>query len=203
MARLLNFSAHVLHFIILFSRQELVLRRDSFQATPCFWPVTLADCISLITSLCWASSIGSQHDATRSCCWARAAGLPAETRALSSKPTGRRCYCQSTGQTDGRMDTRPLHRHCCAYYARSVINIFRKSCLRQRQCVFRWDNFSRFQSAYRSGHSTETAWLQMSAGASGGQAAAAGDKRCMVLLDVDLSAVRSSHCESSCAKSRQ
>jgi len=41
-----------LHFIILFSRRELVLRRDSFQATPCFWPVTLADCISLITSLC-------------------------------------------------------------------------------------------------------------------------------------------------------
>ena len=29
-----------------------------------------------LTSLCWASSIGSQHDATRICCWAPAPGMP-------------------------------------------------------------------------------------------------------------------------------
>ena len=40
--------------------------------------------------------------------------------ALSSKPAARRCCCQSTGQRDGRTDTRPLHRSSTAYYTDSV-----------------------------------------------------------------------------------
>jgi len=45
-------------------------------------------------------------------------------RALSSKPTGRRCCCRSTRQTDGhgRTDARSLHRPCSAYYESSVGN---------------------------------------------------------------------------------
>jgi len=37
--------------------------------------------------------------------------------ALSSKPAARRCCCRSTGQTDGRTDSRPLHipRVTCIY----------------------------------------------------------------------------------------
>jgi len=44
-------------------------------------------------------------------------------RAPSSKPTARCCCCRSTGQTDGRTDTRPLHRLCSAYCAGSGNNV--------------------------------------------------------------------------------
>jgi len=73
-----------------------------------------------LTNLCWASSLGSQRDATRICCWAflqlvRSAGarsyrlLSPAGRALSSKPTGRRCCRQpplllSIDGTDRRTD---------------------------------------------------------------------------------------------------
>jgi len=39
---------------------------------------------------------------------------------LSGKPASCRCCCRSTGQTDRRTDTRPLHRLCSAHYAGSV-----------------------------------------------------------------------------------
>ena len=59
------------------------------------------------------------------------AGIPAvdryllQTPALSSKPTGRRCCCRSMGlgRTDGRTDTRPLHRPLSAYYTGGVNNV--------------------------------------------------------------------------------
>jgi len=76
------------------------------------------------------SSIGSQHDATRICCWAPARlqhgarsyrSISPDRRALRSKPAGRRCWWRSMGQThsprrtDGRTDPRPLHKACSAY----------------------------------------------------------------------------------------
>ena len=42
--------------------------------------------------------------------------------ALSSKPAARRSGRLTMGQIDGRTDSRPLHRPCCAYYAGSVNN---------------------------------------------------------------------------------
>jgi len=60
-----------------------------------------------VTSLCWASTLGSQHDAIRICWWAPAAGVLAIDRyvlqktALSSKPAGRR-WCRSMRQANGR-----------------------------------------------------------------------------------------------------
>jgi len=44
-------------------------------------------------------------------------------RAPSSKPAARCCCCRSTGQTDGRTDTRPLHRLCSVYCAGSGKNV--------------------------------------------------------------------------------
>jgi len=38
---------------------------------------------------------------------------------LSSKPADRRCCCQSTGQTDGRTDTRPFHDAYCILFGPS------------------------------------------------------------------------------------
>jgi len=61
------------------------------------------------------------------------AGIPAvdryllQTPALSSKPTGRRCCCRSVGlslrRTDGRTDTRPLHRPLSACYTGGLNNV--------------------------------------------------------------------------------
>ena len=90
------------------------------------------------TSLRLASSFGCQHDTVCICCktpcrcWSIS---PART-ALSSKPAARRCCCRSTGQTDGRTDTRPLHRPCSAYYAGSVnIHLYSSSTLLRVQLV--------------------------------------------------------------------
>jgi len=65
------------------------------------------------TSLCWASSVGSQRDATRICCWAPAPlqrtccrSISPARGALGSKPAGRICCCRSMGQTDGRTSDR-------------------------------------------------------------------------------------------------
>jgi len=81
------------------------------------------------TSLYWASSVGSQHDATSICCWARRGAcstapaarpqlsIPSARMALNSKPTGRHGCCRSMEQTDGRTDTRPSHQPCSEYYA--------------------------------------------------------------------------------------
>ena len=44
----------------------------------------------------WASSVGSQHDATHICCWVWAAGITA----INSMPAGRHRCCQSMGQRD-------------------------------------------------------------------------------------------------------
>jgi len=85
-----------------------------------------------LTSLYWASSLGSQHDAARICCWARAPAADIDRQlvrgarmALSSKPAARRCCwrptAQTDGRTDGRTDTRPLNGPCCAYYAGSRV----------------------------------------------------------------------------------
>jgi len=57
-----------------------------------------------------------QH-AARSC-----RSISLAPRALSSKPAGRRCCWQSTGQTDRRTDAQPLHRPYSDYYAGSVKN---------------------------------------------------------------------------------
>jgi len=53
------------------------------------------------TSLCWAISLGSQHDATRILLLSAPAieRYQLQTPALSSKPAGRRCCCRSMGQT--------------------------------------------------------------------------------------------------------
>ena len=62
---------------------------------------------------CWASSLGSQHDATYICCWAPAPCIPAidqyllQVPAHSSKPAARRCFCRSTDrQTHGHPTVR-------------------------------------------------------------------------------------------------
>jgi len=77
------------------------------------------------TSLCWASSLGCQHDAFAA--WARA---PAaidwhllQASMLSSKPAPRRCCCQSMILTVGLTDTRPFHRPCCKYSAGNADNV--------------------------------------------------------------------------------
>jgi len=75
------------------------------------------------TSLCWASSLGSQHDATRICCWARRPQLSIDiccTRPRLAANQSHAPLLLSIDGTDGRTDNRPLHKPCSAYCARSV-----------------------------------------------------------------------------------
>ena len=65
-------------------------------------------------NFCWASSVGSQRDATRICCWAPApaARRPQQSIDISCPqgaymPSCRHCCCRSTGQREGRTDRRP------------------------------------------------------------------------------------------------
>jgi len=78
-----------------------------------------------IASLCCASSVSFQRtlpafaaERRRLHHGARSGRSMSPARgALSSKPTGRRCFCRSIGQrrTDGRTDARSFNRPCTAY----------------------------------------------------------------------------------------
>jgi len=83
------------------------------------WPVSdiererqLSKAFADEAGMCLASYVGSQHDATAFTS-KRVHRVPAIDRyllqgpALSSKPSARRCCCQSTGQTDGRTEGLP------------------------------------------------------------------------------------------------
>ena len=68
-----------------------------------------------LTSLCWASSLSSQHDATRNCCWAPAPSTG--DRSISAagsraqQQTNRTPLLLSIDVTDRQTDTRPLAEH--------------------------------------------------------------------------------------------
>ena len=82
-------------------------------------------------SLRRASSLGSQHDATRICCSARTATdrYLLQAPALSSKPATRRCCRRSTEQIDGRTDTRPLRRTCSPHIMQAALtSCWKDSC---------------------------------------------------------------------------
>jgi len=70
--------------------------------------------------LCWASSVGSQHDATRML----SAGTCSTARSYRSISLAHRASAANPplpiDETYGRTDARPLHRPCCAYSAGGV-----------------------------------------------------------------------------------
>jgi len=72
------------------------------------------------TNLYSASTVHSQHDAVRICCWAPAPAarrpqLSIQASTLSSKPAGRHCSVDGRDrQTDKWTDDRPLLRLCSA-----------------------------------------------------------------------------------------
>ena len=101
------------------------------------WICCTTDCTTNSNKSVLSSIIGCQHDATRIAAErghlkpsiGRRYAAPAAvdrcmqpTPALCSKLAARRCGCRSTGQRDGRTDTRPLRRRCSAYNVRSVNN---------------------------------------------------------------------------------
>jgi len=82
-------------------------------------------------NFCWASSVGSQRDATRICCWAPAPAARRPQQSIDiSCPQGAHQHTvwpplllsiDGTDRlTDGRTDAQPLHRHGFVYYAGSV-----------------------------------------------------------------------------------
>jgi len=88
------------------------------------------------TSLRLASSFGCQHDTV---CICRAAVdrylLPAR-RSAANPPHAAAAVDRRGRPTDGRTDTRPLHRPCSAYYAGSVnIHLYSSSTLLRVQLV--------------------------------------------------------------------
>ena len=91
------------------------------------WICCTTDCTTNSNKSVLSSIIGCQHDATRIAAerghlkpsigkrYAAPAAVDRcmqPTPALSSKLAARRCGCRSTGQRDGRTDTRPLRRQC-------------------------------------------------------------------------------------------
>ena len=92
------------------------------------------DATQLKTSLCWASSLDSQHDATRICCWTQSILIdrwyaaptePFDRPGLSNKPAACRCCCRSTGQTDGRTCDRYIAVGCCMFAHEGVQAVVR------------------------------------------------------------------------------
>jgi len=77
---------------------------------------------SVLSLLLWCYSHLLLSAGARSMAPAAIDRYPLHTPALSSKPADRRCCCRSMGQTDGRTDSRSLHRPCSAYYTGSVNN---------------------------------------------------------------------------------
>ena len=109
--KLFDFGWHFLFLVIIsppeqWSLQEFLLFRPLQKKS------MMVMTIIQVTSQCWASFLGSHHNAAHICCWAKAPAANidlAGTRrphmpapALSSKPPAYRCCYLTTGrQTDG------------------------------------------------------------------------------------------------------